>query len=85
MTDDQGNKPKRRTLTLQEREAKLQAELASLREQARLKDQLKLKALGDTITKLDERISALQTKRYAVFTEIGEINERLGDRGEIDD
>ena len=79
---EQNNTFKRKTRTLQEREAKLQAELTQLREQARLKDQLRLKALGDTVSKLDERISALQTKRFAVFTEIGEINERLGDRSD---
>jgi hypothetical protein len=68
---------KRKTRTIEERQAKLEAELDKLREQARLKDQLTLTHLKDQQAKLVERIRVLQVKNEKVTDEIREIEVRL--------
>lgn len=83
MTDDQNTKPKRRTLTLQEREAKLEAELAKLRGQARIKDEKKLAVLIEENDKLQARINDLNAKLRAQALDIAAIRQRLD--GDQDD
>lgn len=83
MTDDQNTKPKRRTLTLQEREAKLKAELAKLRGQARVKDEKKLAVLIEENDKLQARINDLNAKLRAQALDIAAIRQRLD--GDQDD
>ena len=76
---------KRKARTLEEREAALQAELNSLRAKARVQDKLKLKALGDKLSKLNTRIEKIETERDELIVQIKEITARLGDRGELDE
>ena len=68
---------KRKARTLEEREAALEAELAKVRSQQRLKDELAVGKLQDEIDKLLERRRVLTVKIDEKNTELRQVQSRL--------